>query len=76
MKRLLRALPFPMFVLAAVLFWEAYRAQRGTGMVMSPQKIQLYFMGAGIALGAGIITLRLRHRWWREECERHVDDQE
>jgi hypothetical protein len=58
MRRWLARLSFSFFILAAVLAWEAYKAN-GAG---AGARRTLYAVGAVVCLGLGLVGVRERHR--------------
>ena len=62
MQRWFSRLSFTFFILAALLFWEAYKSQVGERGVVPQWKIVMDFAGAIIMLVLGGIGVRARHR--------------
>ena len=62
LRRWLAALSFPFLILAGVLVYEAWSAQRGYNAPMPPWKQWLYYSLAGVFLLVALLGARERHR--------------
>ena len=62
MRRWLARLAFSFIVLAMVLAWEGHRAAAGARGPEARQRVTAYYLGAALALAAGLAGLRERHR--------------
>jgi hypothetical protein len=62
MRKWLARLSFSLIIVAAVLAWEGYKAQGRTGLPPEPSRATWCYVGAAIALGAGLAGVRERHR--------------
>ena len=71
MRKWLARLSFSFFILAGVLFWDAYRATRGTGRPLSRTQINARFVGVVVFLALGMTGTRERHKAvYRKDRER------
>ncbi|MFI5380305.1 MAG: hypothetical protein ACHRHE_13480 [Tepidisphaerales bacterium] len=61
-RRWLAALSFPFLILAAVLVYEAWTAQRGFHASMPPWKTWLHYSLAGVFILLAMLGARERHR--------------
>ena len=62
MRRWLARLSFSFAIIAAVLFWEGYKATGRTGLPPRVIKTVLCFIGAGASMVLAAAGTRERHR--------------
>ena len=63
MPRWLARLAFSFFILAGLLFYQAYREMNDPAAAKPPVwRIALYCLAAGISIGLGLRGLRERHK--------------
>jgi hypothetical protein len=62
MQSWLARLSFSFIIIAAVLFYQAYKLSGAGGDTTDPWRLALYYAGAGLSLGLGLAGVRARHR--------------
>jgi hypothetical protein len=55
-------LSFPFLIVAGVLVYEAWAAQRGFHPAMTQEKLWLYYVLAGVCILLAMLGARERHR--------------